>query len=94
MSRSSQSTADLRGETPERCLLVGVDLRSGATGAEAAFEYTAEESLQELAELAEGAGAEVLGATTQTREKADAATLVGSGKVDELKAWAEATYTA
>ncbi|MCB1018659.1 MAG: GTPase HflX [Acidobacteria bacterium] len=81
----------MRGETPERCLLVGVDLRSGATGAEAAFEYTAEESLQELAELAEGAGAEVLGATTQTREKADAATLVGSGKVDELKAWAAET---
>ncbi|MEZ5362652.1 MAG: GTPase HflX [Bryobacterales bacterium] len=88
MSRSSQSTADLRGETPERCLLVGVELRAGAAGAEAAFEYTAEESLQELAELAEGAGAEVLGATTQIREKADPATLVGSGKVDELKAWA------
>ena len=41
-----------------------------APAGEAAFDYTAEESLQELAELAEGAGAEVLGATTQSREKA------------------------
>ena len=88
MSRTSESTADLRGEKAERCLLVGVDLRADGSGADEAFEYTAEESLQELAELAEGAGAEVLGATTQTRDKADAATLIGSGKVDEVKGWA------
>ena len=91
MSRISESTADLSGERRETCLLVGADLRApaGDPGAgEAAFEYSAEESLQELAELAEGAGAEVLGATIQSREKADAATLVGSGKVDEVKRWA------
>ena len=68
-------------------MLVGADLRADRPG-ETAFEYSAEESLQELAELAEGAGAEVLGATAQTREKADPATLVGSGKVEEVKRWA------
>ena len=73
-------------------MLVGADLRAERLGAvqagEAAFEYSAEESLQELAELAEGAGAEVLGATTQTRDKADPATLVGRGKVEEVRRWA------
>ncbi len=92
MSRSAESTADLRGERTETCVLVGVEVRSaerpGAAAVEAAFDYSAEESLAELAELAAGAGAEVLGATTQPREKADPATLAGRGKVEEVKAWA------
>lgn len=48
----------------------------------------AEDSLAELAELADGAGAEVLGSTLQVRERLDPATLLGSGKVEEIKAWA------
>ncbi len=47
---------------------------------------SAEESLDELVSLARSAGAEVAEATIQSRAKADPATLVGSGKVDELKA--------
>ena len=47
---------------------------------------SAEESLEELAVLARSAGARVAEATIQSRQRADAATLVGSGKVEELKA--------
>lgn len=45
----------------------------------------------ELAELAASAGAEVVGESFQVRPVADAATLLGSGKVQELKDLAEAT---
>ena len=44
----------------------------------------AEESLEELAELAAGAGAEVAGTVIQSRAAPEAATLLGSGKVGEL----------
>jgi GTP-binding protein HflX len=44
-----------------------------------------EESLEELAELAAGAGAEVVGRAMQTRPGPEAATLVGQGKVEELR---------
>ncbi len=68
-------------------MLVGADLRESRPG-EALLDYTCEESVEELAELARSAGAEVLGSTIQKREKADPATLIGRGKVDEVKAWA------
>jgi GTPase len=50
----------------------------------------AEESLDELAELAGSAGAEVAGRVLQSRTAAEAATLVGSGKVEELAAAVQA----
>jgi GTP-binding protein HflX len=45
-----------------------------------------EESLEELAELASSAGAEIVGRAMQTRPGPEAATLIGHGKVDELRA--------
>ena len=45
----------------------------------------AENSLKELAALAETAGSEVLAGLIQRRDKADPATFIGSGKVLELK---------
>jgi GTP-binding protein HflX len=45
-----------------------------------------EESLEELAELATGAGAEVADVLTQARQAPDAATLIGRGKVEEIAA--------
>jgi GTP-binding protein HflX len=48
------------------------------------------ESLEELATLAESAGAVVAGRFTQARPALDAATLLGSGKVTELKALVDA----
>ena len=66
---------------------MGVDLGSRAA-VDAVEQYTAEESLQELAELAESAGARALGSTIQRRDRPDPSTLIGPGKVDEIKAWA------
>ncbi|HTM50576.1 MAG TPA: GTPase HflX [Bryobacteraceae bacterium] len=52
----------------------------------AASSFDAEESLQELAELAVSAGAVVVDRVIQTRDKVEAATLIGAGKVRELTA--------
>ncbi len=65
----------------ERVILAAVELGSRAKGS-----YDVEESLAELATLARSAGGEVVEQTIQSRPKADAATLVGSGKVEELTA--------
>jgi GTP-binding protein HflX len=75
---------------PEKCILVGVELdqRPAHGQAPPASRYSLEESLKELEELARGANAEVLGAVTQNREKYDPATLIGRGKVDEIRNWA------
>lgn len=48
------------------------------------------ESLAELIELARSAGADVAGTVFQLREAADPATLVGRGKLDEIRAEATA----
>lgn len=50
---------------------------------------TTEESMEELAALASTAGARVAERVMQSRPRADSATLIGSGKVTELKTLAE-----
>ena len=60
----------------ERVILVGVDTEGGES---------AERSLDELAELAATAGAEVTGRLIQTRECVHPATYIGRGKLIELK---------
>jgi GTP-binding protein HflX len=71
----------LQNTDRERAILVGLDLKRRA-----AASFDSEESLQELAELAESAGALVVERVIQSRDKVEAATLIGSGKVHELKA--------
>jgi GTP-binding protein HflX len=72
----------------ERAILVGLEVRgrAGSRPAKSAdpLDYTADESLEELAALAESAGARVVDRVLQSRERAEAATLVGSGKLEEL----------
>jgi GTPase len=46
--------------------------------------FSAEDSLAELNELATSAGAEVVGEFLQRKEKPDPATLIGSGKLEEI----------
>ncbi|GAA1544385.1 GTPase HflX [Dactylosporangium maewongense] len=62
----------------ERVVLVGVWTEGTATDAE--------NSLAELAALAETAGSEVLDGLIQRRSRPDSSTYIGSGKVDELRA--------
>src|SRR3974390_464052 len=47
--------------------------------------FSAEESMAELRELAGSAGATIAGEMQQRRQRPDSATLIGSGKVEELK---------
>ncbi len=47
-------------------------------------EFDAEESLAELRSLAESAGAEIAGEILQHRDRFDPATLIGSGKLEEI----------
>ena len=78
-----ESTAAAR----ERAILVGLELK-GRGGRRAGGErdgFSAEESLKELAALTESAGASVAETILQARQAPDAATLIGSGKLEELK---------
>ena len=61
-------------------LLVGVEVAASRRP-----HPLAQESLEELAALAKSAGAEVAESQIQSRSRIDPATLVGSGKVEELK---------
>ncbi len=62
----------------ERCVLVGVSTRS-------LTRESTVESLDELALLADTAGAEVFARITQDRDRYDASTFIGKGKVEELR---------
>ena len=71
-----QQGEDKREEdAPERALLVGIDSM---------------ESLDELADLAESAGAVVVGRSFQRKSKPDTATYIGSGKAEDLSLDAQA----
>lgn len=75
----------------ERTLVVGVDLAGvGRARARPSGEPDTEESLEELAALADSVGATVLDRMVQARTALDAATLVGSGKVAEIRQRIEA----
>ena len=65
----------------ERVILLGVELRDTEN-----FEM----SMEELASLAETAGAEVVSSYRQKREKYDSKSLIGSGKLAEIKAIVDA----
>ncbi len=76
----------------ERALIVGVEItgRSRSTASKIELPINIGESLEELAALAESAGAQVVRRVTQARPSIDAATLLGSGKVEELKQFVDA----
>jgi GTPase len=76
----------------ERTMIVGVELTRSPRNQKApgAIPVSVEESLDELAVLAESAGGTVVERVLQQRPALDAATLIGSGKVDEIKARVEA----
>ena len=61
-----------QNEARPRVILVGLD-----TG-----EYDAEQSMEELAELADTAGCEVVATVIQARPAPEAATCIGAGKLE------------
>ena len=72
----AEETAEIKRE---KALLVSID-----TG-----DFDVEVSLNELEELADTAGADVLGRMVQKRESPDKATCLGSGRLEELAQLAE-----
>jgi GTP-binding protein HflX len=72
-------------ESRERVFLVGVGVKRAARVPGVEPGEPERESLRELEELARSAGAEVAGSVLQRREAIDPATLVGRGKLDEIK---------
>jgi GTP-binding protein HflX len=81
MSKRTQPTTPPR----ERAFLVGVEFK----GQKALLAL--EDSLTELALLADTAGLEVVGELTQKLDRPHAETFIGAGKVEELKALVEET---
>ena len=77
------SEAEYRQLRLERVILVGVWTEGTVKDAE--------NSMEELAALAETAGSTVLDALIQRRDKPDPATFIGSGKVSELKGIVKST---
>jgi GTP-binding protein HflX len=71
----------------ERAFLVGVDLRDNNPI------LSLEDSLAELALLADTAGVDVVGELTQKLNRPHVETYIGPGKVEELKALAEETLS-
>src|SRR5207245_3264419 len=74
----------------ERALLVGVAWKRAPRLPGLPAGQPERESLAELAELARSAGAEITSTVFQLRDSADPATLVGRGKLDEIRAEATA----
>jgi GTPase len=76
----------------ERTLVVGIEVtgRQRLFAGQLAAGAEADESLAELVVLAQSAGAEVVERISQARPALDPATLVGSGKVAEIKERVEA----
>ena len=80
-------------ERRERVLLVGVRVRKPVRATVPAGRdgdvVAGRDSLDELQELAESAGADIAGTLLQIRDKLDPATLVGKGKLDEIRTEAQ-----
>jgi len=74
----------------EKVLLVGVGWKRASRIPGMPTGEAGRESLAELEELATSAGADIVGTMFQIRDAADPATLVGKGKLDEIRAEANA----
>ena len=75
MNKGSRMAEQHAESSSERALLVSLD-----TG-----DFDAQVSLEELAELARSAGAEVRGSVLQRRSAPDPATCIGAGRLEEIR---------
>ncbi|MCJ7549078.1 MAG: GTPase HflX [Anaerolineae bacterium] len=69
---------------PEQAYLVGVEWKEIPKGRYVPGDWPVEESMAELTRLASTAGLEVVGSTTQRRQRPNPATFIGSGKAEEI----------
>ena len=81
MSKSPQQVSNA-----ERALLVGIGWKRAPRFPGMPAGEQGRESLLELVELASSAGAAIVSTVFQVRDSADPATLVGRGKLDEIRA--------
>ena len=86
MTKTSQHNVS----NAERALLVGVGWKRAPRFPGMPAGEQGRVSLEELVELGKSAGAEIVGTVFQVRDSADSATLVGRGKLDEIRAEANA----
>lgn len=70
----------------EKALCVGLNITSSSKRTD---NISIEESMEELKELVRAAGAEVVGELVQNRSSIDTATYLGSGKIEEIRNYAE-----
>lgn len=73
----------MQDKTYEKIVIVGIQTKE--------LDYQFRYSLDELIQLVENAGGEVVGELTQKRDRVDAKTVIGKGKVIELKHLCEET---
>jgi GTPase len=78
-ARGGNSSAAISQAAEDGTLLGGVSSKAPAIP-----QFSAEESLEELRDLALSAGAQVAGEFLQHRDKPDPATLIGKGKLEEI----------
>ena len=86
----TKTSQPISTSTADRALLVGLGWKRKPRFPGMPAGEQGRESLLELVELARSAGAEIVGTVFQVRESADPATLVGRGKLDEIRAEATA----
>jgi len=79
--RKTSGLPEITGHEKERCILVGLEDSSGGS---TAGKSEGERSLDELAELADTAGAVVVRKVLQRKASRDSAYYIGRGKVEEL----------
>lgn len=81
----TENSLKLTNQQKERAFLVGVEIKNEPSL------LSISDSLEELALLADTAGLEVVGETSQKLDRPHVNTYIGSGKVDEIIALAEET---
>ena len=79
------STHQIKDQTPEKAYLVAAQVRGSRPL------LSVEDSLRELALLADTAGMDVVGQTSQHLSRINSNTFIGSGKVDEVREALEMT---
>ena len=70
---------------PERAVLVAVEIKGRSQKSRDTERYGTPDSIEELKSLAQTAGATVEETIQQVRERPNAATMIGSGKLDQLR---------